>query len=314
TEDRHAADAEVGSRLPPNKVSLGRVMKHWVCPAPGFEGALRTHRCRRREGLLQRPEEVLRQEDLLVAVLVDVPESEGLIHHLREHTTLIRSVDVAIIVVDDRTDPDPGRTHEVNVSCLERCQHLGQDRCGILLDEEEASLVELNDVVEAVEVKVEPALNIVGPVGLSLDRESVWGEGAEEYLVEPKTYILVYNLMDPSKASFGRRHERTDAVPAESGTSLMDTSYRPLVAVPTWAGPVPVVKVPRPIQGRRDQHVVRLAEREDILTDQREVGGNHEPECATVAPVQLFRAHDDTLDEREVQQRLSALELDLDGR
>ena len=65
---------------------------------------------------------------------MQVAEPEGRVAHLGEHPALVGGVDVAVVVVDDRADPDPGRRGEVDVAGVVVGEHLLEDDRGVALD------------------------------------------------------------------------------------------------------------------------------------------------------------------------------------
>src|SRR6185312_10147786 len=62
---------------------------------------------------------------------------------------------------------------------------------------------------------------------------------------------------------------------------------------------------------RREEDLVLLAEREDLVSQAREIRGDDEGEVFAVCAVQRLRPFDYEADELEVQEWFPALELDL---
>ena len=84
------------------------------------------------------------------------------------------------------------------------------------------------------------------------------------------------------------------------------------VAARSWS--VAIVKIGRAIKRGREENVVALAERKNVVSEQSEVRCDDELDLLSSLRRGQFRVLDDFCDEREVEQRLAALKLDLDAR
>src|SRR4051812_45618314 len=74
------------------------------------------------------------------------------------------------------------------------------------------------------------------------------------------------------------------------------------------------MEVTRPIKRRRDEDVVLSAEIEDVVVKQCQVRRDHKDEVALLDFVSPLCGEDDLSYKLEVQQRLTALEFDLERR
>ena len=146
---------------------------------------------------------------------MEIAEAKGLVAHLGEHPSLVRGVDVAVVVVDDRADPDSRRRGQIDVAGIVVRQHLLEDDRRVLLDHWYPRPVQLEDVVESLLVEREPALDVVGGVALRLDREAVGRKGSEEDARQSLLDVGVDDLPDPSEARPRRRHQGRDSIDAE---------------------------------------------------------------------------------------------------
>jgi hypothetical protein len=93
-----------------------------------------------------------------------------------------------------------------------------------------------------------------------------------------------------------------------------DAGHRLLPAVLARTAAVSVVQVLRAVKRGGQVHVLLGAEVEDLLVQERQVGCDHEREVLAVVGVHPLRLGRNPADEREVEQRLTALKLDLQLR
>ncbi|MNJ66760.1 hypothetical protein D3C77_628630 [compost metagenome] len=109
-------------------------------------------------------------------MLKNVAQPERMVTHFGKHAAFIRGIDRSVVVEHDGCDTSTGRVHQINKPRVPGCQHFCQHERGILLYKSYARLVQLNDVLKAFLVKLQPALGVIRHEFLGLDRKAVWGE------------------------------------------------------------------------------------------------------------------------------------------
>ncbi|MDT4831872.1 hypothetical protein FQZ97_654000 [compost metagenome] len=117
-----------------------------------------------------------------------------------------------------------------------------------MLDEGDAGLVQLEDVVQAFFVEGQPALSVIPPVFLGLDGKAVGRERAQEDAVEAQAQVFVDDGLDLVEALVGGGHQRRDPVIAEHRAGALEPGLEALVTVLAGPGPVGVVQRLRAIQ------------------------------------------------------------------
>src|SRR6266511_2863213 len=90
-----------------------------------------------------------------------------------------------------------------------------------------------------------------------------------------------------------------------------DPLHGPLPAVMAWTRAVLVVEISRAIKRGRDIDRVSGAELEDLVVQQGQVGGDDKRQVLAVGDIHLLSLKNDLLDQGKVEERLAALEFDL---
>ena len=117
-----------------------------------------------------------------------------------------------------------------------------------------------------------------------------------------------------AQARLGGGHQRADAIGAEPLLHPPDALHCLLPAVLAGAAAVAVVQVLGAVKRGGDVDLFLGAEVEDLLIQQRQVRRDHERQVLAVLFVHPVGLGGYPADEREVQQGLAALELDLQLR
>ena len=127
-------------------------------------------------------------------------------------------------------------------------QDTGQQKLGERLGDECAPQVQVDDVVESTNVKVEKFFCLVaGRTGRPLS-EAVGTELTQEDRSEPEANVFVNDLFRMRESETGRRRQCADAVCAEEIPSQFDSSNSTRMAVPAGPWTVCVVNEGRPVE------------------------------------------------------------------
>src|SRR5580704_6639279 len=102
-----------------------------------------------------------------------MPQLEMMISNFGQHPTLVRRVNISVIVVDNSCNAYPRWAHQIHVAGIATGEHLRQNRACIKFRECDPPLVKRDYVVQAFTIEIEPSIRVVTHVSLCFDREAI---------------------------------------------------------------------------------------------------------------------------------------------
>src|SRR5258708_21819157 len=104
---------------------------------------------------------------------VNIAKTKCKVIHFRKHSGFVRDINIAIIVVDQNIPACSCRGLEIDEACPVRSQNFGQQDLCIDFDEMIATAVDIENVCEALFVKIEKSPHLVTGLSTGANRKPV---------------------------------------------------------------------------------------------------------------------------------------------
>src|SRR5205814_48607 len=92
---------------------------------------------------------------------MDIAETEREIIHFRQHSRLIRNVNVAVVVVDEDIPARPSGGLKVHESCSIWCEYLRQQNLRVDLDQVIALAIDVQNLIKTGFIEVQERVHFV---------------------------------------------------------------------------------------------------------------------------------------------------------
>src|SRR5258708_1447817 len=149
-----------------------------------------------RERRRDRSYQLVREDERIVAVLVDVTEPERIVSGLSKHPAFVGRENATVIIIHQRAKAGAGRTAQVYVTNRPVRKHPRENQRRIKLSKWSASPIDLQNPAQPALIEAQPLLRIIFRELLRLDGKAERGKRPQEDAVQPKLKIFVNDIID----------------------------------------------------------------------------------------------------------------------
>src|ERR1039458_9500450 len=179
-DDLHVSGTEAARGSMPVHIALGRMMIDRICATIRLEDAVGAASNRLIAGSLKHLKCRIAGEEHPTSSFMEVAKTEGPILHFSQHPRFVRCVHIAIVVVDQYAPRFARRRLHVDVPRSMRSQYFREKNLRVDLGDAVAAPVYLENVCQALFIKIKEAPHFVSGAVACFYCEPVWADWSQE--------------------------------------------------------------------------------------------------------------------------------------